>query len=201
MKKNTCIIIVLSLTIAGVLGACEKNEEQEQSSDQSIIENTDTSFQISSPAFEKDSTLPTKYAGQVITGGRNISIPLQWSNAPARTKTFAIAMVDHHEVANNFVHWMVINIPVSATSIPEDATRSESMPTGSFELENSYGSQGYGGPQPPEGTGFHQYEIILYALDETLINDKSTLSWRDFEETIRDHTLAKASLNANFEHP
>jgi hypothetical protein len=32
------------------------------------------------------------------------------------------------------------------------------------ELNNTFGNLGYGGPQPPRGSGPHDYEVALYAL-------------------------------------
>ena len=38
------------------------------------------------------------------------------------------------------------------------------MPAGSLEVENTFGDAGYGGPQPPRGTGAHDYRITVHAL-------------------------------------
>src|ERR1041385_7546865 len=109
-------------------------------------------MKISSSAFADGKPIPTKYAYPGVVGGKNISIPLAWSGAPPETRSFALSIVDPHPVANNWVHWFVINIPASATSLPEGAS-GKAMPKGAGELYNTYGTLGYDGPEPPQATG------------------------------------------------
>ena len=120
-------------------------------------------MEISTSAFTDGGRIPIQYV-MAGAGGKNISIPLAWKNIPAGTKSFALSIVDPHQVAQNWVHWLVINIPPSVTSIEEGASRKK-MPPGSIELKNSFGDIGYGGPQPPKGTGDHPYVVTLYAMN------------------------------------
>jgi len=119
-------------------------------------------MEITSSAFKDQGKIPIQYV-MPGAGGKNISIPLAWKNVPTGTKSFALSIVDPHPVAQNWVHWLVINIPKEGTSIEEGASRKK-MPSGSLELKNSFGDIGYGGPQPPKGTGDHPYVVTLYAL-------------------------------------
>ena len=120
-------------------------------------------MEISSSAFKDGGKIPIQYV-MPGAGGKNISVPLSWKNAPSGTKSFALSMVDPHPVAQNWVHWLVINIPARAASLEEGAS-GKKMPPGSVELKNSFGDIGYGGPQPPKGTGDHPYVFTLYALN------------------------------------
>ena len=130
---------------------------------------------ISSPVFQDGKPIPTKFAHHGVTGGKNISIPLVWSGAPAGTTSFALSIVDPHPVAGNWVHWFVVNIPASVLSLSEGAS-SRNMPSGCKELYNTYGKLGYGGPEPPKGSGPHPYEVVLYALSSLLdISANTTL--------------------------
>jgi hypothetical protein len=73
------------------------------------------------------------------------------------------------------------------------------MPQGSKELDNSFGWNGYGGPQPPKGSGPHKYEITLYALNlEKLELDKHT-SLKTFQKAIEGKNLAAAKFMGVFE--
>ena len=119
-------------------------------------------MQITSSAFPDGGKIPLPYV-MPGAGGQNISVPLSWSGVPAGTQSFALAMVDPHPVANNWVHWLVIDLPKDSTSIPEGAS-GHKMPQGAQELKNSFGETGYGGPQPPRGSGDHPYVFTLYAL-------------------------------------
>ena len=106
-------------------------------------------MEISSSAFKDGEKIPIQYV-MPGAGGKNISIPLAWKNVPAGTKSFCLSIVDPHPVAQNWVHWLVIDIPSQVTSIEEGASKKK-MPKGSVELKNSWGDIGYGGPQPPKG--------------------------------------------------
>ncbi|HWU36530.1 MAG TPA: YbhB/YbcL family Raf kinase inhibitor-like protein, partial [Candidatus Acidoferrum sp.] len=119
-------------------------------------------MEISSKAFKDGEKIPIQYV-MPGAGGKNVSVPLAWKNAPPGTKSFALSMVDPHPVAQNWVHWLVIHIPALAASLEEGASKKK-MPAGSVELKNSFGDAGYGGPQPPKGTGDHPYVFTLYAL-------------------------------------
>lgn len=117
------------------------------------------------PALLSGKYFATKHASREIQGGQNISPRVSWSEIPAGTKSFALSMVDRHPIANNWVHWLVLNIPASTREIPEKASGPyDRMPAGCMETRNSYGDIGYGGPMPPRGSGPHEYVITVYAL-------------------------------------
>ncbi len=149
--------------------------------------------------YNENERMPAKYANEGVSGGENVSPPFSWDNAPEGTKSFALAMVDHHKVANEFVHWLVVNIPEDTTSVKEGASKTDSMPEGSKELNTTYGQAFYGGPRPPSGTGDHPYETTVYALSDDLdldLDEDVTLD--DFLSAVEDKTLAKASLTGMF---
>ena len=152
---------------------------------------------LSSAAFTDGSAIPGKYA-RPAAGGHNISIPLKWTGAPQGTKSFALCIVDHHPVAKKWVHWMVINIPLEVTSLPEGAS-AKNMPPGALEMKNSFGDMGYGGPQPPRGTGSHQYVVTVYALKDPTLDVKPGATLSDFQSAIRGKVLEEASITGLFE--
>jgi hypothetical protein len=116
-----------------------------------------SAMEISSSAFKDGGKIPIQYV-MPGAGGKNISIPLSWKNVPSGTKSFALSVVDIHPIAQNWVHWLVINIPPQVTTIEEGVSKKK-MPSGSIELKNSWGEIGYGGPEPPK-----ELEIILMSL-------------------------------------
>jgi hypothetical protein len=131
-------------------------------------------------------------------GGENVSIPLSWSGAPEGTKSFALSIVDPHPVANNWVHWLVVNIPQDVTSLEEGAS-GEGMPSGAKELKNSFGKPGYGGPQPPQGTGEHPYVVTVYALnvDKLDLDEDTTLG--ELQKALEGKVLASATVTGMYE--
>jgi hypothetical protein len=107
-------------------------------------------------------------------------------------------MVDPHPVAQNWVHWFVINIPADTTSLPEGASRKK-MPPGATELRNSFGEIGYGGPQPPQGSGEHPYVVTLYALDLEKLDLGVNTTLGAFKKMIEGKVIQSASTTGKYE--
>ena len=153
-------------------------------------------MQITSSAFADGGKIPLQYV-MPGAGGQNISVPLSWSTAPAGTQSFALAMVDPHPVANNWVHWLVIGLPKDCAALPEGAS-GRKMPQGAQELKNSFGETGYGGPQPPRGSGDHPYVFTLYALSALQVEIGKSAGLTGFKQALEGKTLATAVLTGYF---
>ncbi len=153
-------------------------------------------MEITSTAFKDGEKIPVQYV-MPGAGGKNISVSLIWKNVPPGTKSFALSMVDPHPVAQNWVHWLVVNIPVNVTSIEEGASRKK-MPPGSVELKNSFGDIGYGGPQPPKGTGDHPYVFTLYALKVEKLDLGVNTSLAAFKKALGGKTLESATITGKY---
>ena len=153
-------------------------------------------MEITSTAFKDGEKIPIQYV-MPGAGGKNISVPLSWKTVPPGTKSFALSMVDPHPVAQNWVHWLVINIPANATSLEEGAS-GKKMPPGSVELKNSFGDIGYGGPQPPKGTGDHPYVFILYALKVEKLDVGASTSLSTFKKALEGKTLGSATITGKY---
>lgn len=153
---------------------------------------------LTSSAFRDNGLIPTKYAYPGVTGGANVSVPLAWGGAPEQTRSFALSIIDPHPVADNWVHWLVVNIPPTITALPEGASCLR-MPSGAKELYTSYGEIGYGGPEPPKGSGPHPYVITLYALDVPALECALTVSRQAFLALLEGHVLARAVLTGIYE--
>jgi Raf kinase inhibitor-like YbhB/YbcL family protein len=152
---------------------------------------------LTSPAFKDGGTIPGHYA-RPAAGGHNMSIALEWTGAPEGTKSFAVSIVDFHPVAHKWVHWLVIDIPPNTASLREDAS-GKSMPSGAVELKNSFGTTGYGGPQPPKGSGPHPYVITVYALKSDTIDLAQNASLSDFQNAIKGKVIQQASITGHYE--
>ena len=153
-------------------------------------------MELSSQAFQNGGKIPLKHVTPGI-GGQNISLPLSWSAAPPGTKSFALSIVDIHPVAREWMHWLVINIPASTNSLPEGAS-GKSMPKGAFEMANSFGGLGYGGPQPPKGTGDHSYVVTLYALNTDRLPQNFNTPLSDFKKSLVRKVLASATITGKY---
>jgi Raf kinase inhibitor-like YbhB/YbcL family protein len=120
----------------------------------------------------------------------NLSPPLSWENVPQGTQSFALAVVDRHPVARNYVHWLVIDMSADVISLKEGASGRALMPAGSRELK------AYGGPNPPSGS--HDYEFTLYALKTEKLDLPEKGSLETFTKAVEQSSLATAKLVGTF---
>ncbi|MCP4179202.1 MAG: YbhB/YbcL family Raf kinase inhibitor-like protein [bacterium] len=151
-------------------------------------------FTLTSKSFTNKAKLTAKYASIKMPGGKNISPAINWKNPPKGTKSFALACIDMTPIANHWVHWMVFNIPANINHISEGASGND-LPMGCYEALNSFGFEGYGGPQPPANTGSHKYAFTLFALNTSYIHpDKKRSDYKYFINLINKHIIAKTSI-------
>lgn len=158
-----------------------------------------SAFSLKSSAFRENETLADS---TVLNGldckGANVSPPLNWENAPAGTRGFALVLDDFEaRGGDGFIHWAVYNIPPSVTSLAAGAGSFEKdIPAGGRHAYNDFLQRSYGGPCPPEGPP-HKYRFTIYALDLPSIDDAGTpMTWRKLRFIIRGHVLGQASLTA-----
>jgi Raf kinase inhibitor-like YbhB/YbcL family protein len=91
----------------------------------------------------------------------------------------------------------VINIPKDVMSLEEGAS-GKKMPSGSAELKSSFGDMGYGGPQPPKGTGDHPYVVTLYALNVEKLELGVNTSLSAFKKAIEGKVIESASVTGMY---
>jgi len=156
-------------------------------------------FKLECLSYKDKEMIPTKYCHPTVVGGMNISPAFEWSDPPPMTKSFALAIVDPHPVAKNWIHWFVINIPADVRKLVEGASRSKSLPAGAKELINSFSELGYGGPAPPRGSGKHPYVATLYALNVDSIKLGVSTTLRGFLSQLEGRVLAEASVTGYYE--
>lgn len=154
-------------------------------------------MEIQCSVFKDGEKIPAQYV-MPAAGGKNTSLPLSWTGFPPGTKSFALSMVDPHPVARNWVHWLVINIPPKTTLLEEGAS-GKKMPPGTVELKNSFSRMGYGGPQPPKGSGEHPYVVTVYALNVEKLNLSPNASLADFNKALEGRVLQSAAITGKYE--
>lgn len=155
-----------------------------------------TAFTLTSGAFADNANIPVEYT----CDGKSSSPALSWSGAPANTQAFALVMHDPDAPrAGGFTHWVVYNIPATATALPAAASPGGTLPPGTLEGNNGSGKAGYTGPCPPKGGAPHHYQFTLYSLDAPLILQAGKTK-DDLEQALGSHVLAKAQLTGLFGH-
>ena len=146
-------------------------------------------FKLDSPAFAEGATIPVDFS----CDGQNKSPQLRWSGAPANTRSFALIVDDPDAPGGTFTHWVLFDIPASASQLAESDTA-----TG-VSGASGFGTAGYGGPCPPKGRGAHRYFFKLYALDVESLNLKAGASRSNVEAAIKGHVIGQAQLMGRFE--
>jgi Raf kinase inhibitor-like YbhB/YbcL family protein len=134
--------------------------------------------------------------------GRNESPPLSWRGLPAGTRQLAVICEDHG--AGNpppWVHWIIYNVPASATGLPQGIPfdPSDPMPAGLEGVRqgnNGWGLAMYRGPAPPVGT-VHEYEFTVLALDAEL-DLPAGLTRAELLEAIEPHVIGRGTLTATY---
>jgi hypothetical protein len=111
---------------------------------------------VSSEAF-----ISGMMAARYTCHGAKINPPINWSGAPAKTKSLALIVDDSSAPITPFIYWLVFNINSGATDIQEG-----SLPTGARQALNSAGTASYDAPCPVGHR--HSYRFTVYALSTTL---------------------------------
>lgn len=155
-------------------------------------------FRLSSPDFRSGGTLSME---QVFNSfgctGQNISPALTWSGAPNGAKSFALLCHDPDAPTGGagWWHWLVLNIPASATGLAKDAGKADgsNLPAGAMHVNTDFGGPGWGGPCPPPGEKPHRYVFSLYALKvDKLDPSGGTASLAGY--MVNGNAIAKAAL-------
>ncbi|MEO6879303.1 MAG: YbhB/YbcL family Raf kinase inhibitor-like protein [Gemmatimonadaceae bacterium] len=118
---------------------------------------------LTTTAWPDGAQIPVRYT----QAGDQISPELQWTNAPAGTQSFVINMIDPDVSVQRGTqaqpHWIVWNIPGTATGMPEGVKPGADLPDGAHQISAS-GRQ-YRGPGAGANGPLHHYTFEVYALD------------------------------------
>lgn len=162
---------------------------------------------------------------------------VSWREAPAETRSFAILCIDVDaptDASNvnkegltvpaslpraEFAHWVLVDIPGSATSLGEGADSDGVTPKGKRigptahgvrgindytswfaddpDMEGVYG--GYDGPCPPwNDEVVHRYRFTVHALDVPTLGLSGPFTAADVRSAMQGHVLAEASITGTF---
>ncbi len=143
-------------------------------------------LKVTSTAFGPNTRIPPEFTCE----GADKAPPLQWSAAPAGTKSLAIVVDDADAPKGTFTQWLVTGIAPSVTSVGKDA-----LPQGAVASKNSKGSAGWTGPCP--GTsGKHRYVFHVFALDAAIPPPADKAA---FLRAINGHILAEGQLMGTYQ--
>jgi len=150
-------------------------------------------MQVRSTSFGHHQAIPRKHTGE----GEDVSPALEWTDAPDGTEAFAVICHDPDAPlckpgSYGYVHWVLYNVPGSATGIPEDGGDRYTLG------QTDSGSPGWGGPMPPEGHGRHHYYFWVLALDRAL-DLEAGLTMEQLLEKVEPHVIGMNRLVGTYE--
>jgi Raf kinase inhibitor-like YbhB/YbcL family protein len=160
-------------------------------------------FELSSPDLPADQLVAAKH---VFNGfgctGQNISPALAWKNPPAGTQSFAVMVHDQDAPTGGagFWHWVVVNLPASATGLAQNAGAADNkaLPEAARQINTDFGTPSWGGPCPPQGRAPHRYTFTVYALKVAQLElpANATASLTGF--MVNSNALGKASIQVRY---
>src|SRR5438270_8084115 len=124
------------------------------------------------PGFPDGGQIPVKYsqAAPGVAVGEGTSPAMSWAGVPAGTQSFVLNMHDmdlaRNKTTDDQAHWVVWNIPATATGFPEGVPKGSQMADGSYQISAT--GQMYRGPGAPATGPMHHYTFELFALDTKL---------------------------------
>jgi Raf kinase inhibitor-like YbhB/YbcL family protein len=160
------------------------------------------------PAFPDGGQFPVKHsqAAEGAAPGEGPSPAISWANPPAGTQSFMLNMRDMDVVRNKTTddqaHWVVWNIPGTATSLPEGAPKGAQLPNGAYQISAT--GQVYRGPGAAATGPQHHYMFELYALDTKLDVQPTADAFEtraNVMKAMQGHILGKAVYGGLFKRP
>lgn len=160
-------------------------------------------LELTSPGFKDGGTLPDKYS--CVAQPKGVSPPLQWRNAPKDTVSFVVLAHDldsgRGKRFEDLTHWLLWNIPGSATQLPEVVPTDAQLPDGTHQMivTQAANTIGFRVPCAPPAPGVpHHYVFELMALDQKL-ELPADAGRADVVKAIDGHLLAHATLIGMFQ--
>jgi len=149
---------------------------------------------VTSGAFVSGADLDDKYT----QNGDNMSPGIAWTKGPLGTQSYAVLAEDSGvNRAEPIVHWVIFNIPSTATSLPQNVPTDGTLENGSMQGKNVRGSAGYIGPKPPAGQT-HPYHFEVFALNSRLSVDPASADRNTVVNAMKGHVLAQGEIVANY---
>lgn len=202
-----------------------------------------TSLTLSIPSWKDGAAIPDRHAfgkpgkDQPFAPGDNINPAINWRNAPAGTQSFTLICHDsdvpsrpddvnqfNREVPADlqrvpFFHWVLIDIPMTVTSIDEGAVSNGIVAKGKAPVSTELGRTGlnnytewfatdpdmagtyagYDGPCPPWNDSIiHHYHFHIYALDRSTLDVPEVFGGPDVLTAMEGHILEESVYTGTY---
>ena len=198
-------------------------------------------MKVRSDSFADGSVIPVRFAFGKADPASHVALSdnrnpqLAWDGFPATTRSFAVVCHDYDVPSKpddvnqegrevpaslprvDFFHWVLVDLPLSVTSVAEGEYSHQVTPKGKAGPATRHGARhgvndftqwfaadhdmrgdyfGYDGPCPPWNDSIaHHYVFTVYALDVERLPLEGRFDGRQALEVIAQHTLDKASVS------
>jgi Raf kinase inhibitor-like YbhB/YbcL family protein len=158
--------------------------------------------------FPDGGDVPVKFsqAAPGVATGEGLSPAISWANVPAGTQSFFLNMRDmdvaRNKTTDDQAHWVVWNIPASATGLPEGVPKGPKLANGAYQFSAT--GQMYRGPGAGANGPKHHYMFELYALDNVIDVQPAADAFEtraNVMKAIQGHILGKAVYGGLFKRP
>lgn len=183
MKRYGAIII--GVCMASTLQGCTHAKKID-----TLPGKTADSFELTSPAVEDGDMLPVEFTGD----GAASTLPLNWTGAPAETKSYAMIM--HHIAPDRTKwYWILYNIPSTTTTLPINVSGVGTQGSNTVNDRAEYA------PPHSKGPGPKTYIYTVYALSEpvTLDMPPARVGRPELLAAMQGKILASAELKTVYE--
>lgn len=166
----------------------------------SAIAHAASAFKVVSPDMHDNQPLS---AAQVFKGfgcdGGDRSPALEWSGAPAGTRSFAVTMYDPDApTGSGWWHWVVYDLPPSVHKLEAGAGQPGKLPSQARHGRNDFGRYDFGGACPPVGDKPHRYIVTVHALKTDRIDVPNDASPALIGFMLHANRLGSATLTARY---
>jgi Raf kinase inhibitor-like YbhB/YbcL family protein len=158
--------------------------------------------------FADGADIPVKFsqAAPGVATGEGLSPAVSWTNVPAGTQSLFLNMHDmdvaRNKTTDDQAHWVVWNIPATATGLPEGVPKGPRLANGAYQFSAT--GQMYRGPGAGANGPKHHYMFDLYALDTMLDVQPAADAFEsraNVMKAIQGHILGKAVYGGLFRRP
>lgn len=147
-----------------------------------------------------------KHGTQNLNGMPSLSLPLKWSGALEKTKSYALVMQDHDAIpvtGFTWIHWVAL-IPGEMNELLENASlENKDIVQGVNSWVSSMGglnksdASHFGGPAPPDKE--HTYTITLYSLDKN-IKMEPGFYLNELYKEMEGHIIDEVTLKGKYKN-
>ncbi len=199
-NRMWCVVSTLAVLIAMPMAAQQRGAQPAAPATPAMT--------LTVEGFPDGGDVPVKFsqAAPGVATGEGLSPAISWTNVPAGTQSLFLNMRDmdvaRNKTTDDQAHWVVWNIPATATGLPEGVPKAARLTNGAYQFSAT--GQMYRGPGAGANGPKHHYMFELYALDAAIDVPPAADAFEsraNVMKAIQGHILAKAVYGGLFRRP